>query len=1333
MSKWAVGTTVDPALFANLSVARGKQICVTCPVALRFEKRRVLDWVAYHELIGVDCFILFLDPDAYMENDPEQRLAYQALLGAPNVKLYMANGKERLDSMGHFELPYSLMKGLEVMPSAVRPRFAAYIDVDEFLVLRDAPEHSIRGALTRMLNSFHGRGLYLHRWHYGTNGYDSPPSLKDVPEFGLMTSRRGREALGKLILRLGVGAQLDTMHLLKAPARLQLPDGSGFYAGPSFGAVVGGEKTPRLKRLLMTRQPLSINHYSSGSLKECIHKSNHTGLAGLRGFYKGYRAPSTCFHDHIRVVEAPGQTQHTGQREGSPSNSFVADAALAKYAKATRDNYQRVFGEDRAAVGALARGSFVAENIADFVARGHATAPATSTTAGSGDRSLSPRVFFIGAGSTGTHTLSSIMLRLMPLAGVCHEKCKWNDKPGASKQYVTESEVMRWIPDWSRASESSSWVAASNRHDAAWFTRPGAPRVFMDGGEAADWRFLESAFPDSRWVLQTRPLLPWVTSALGRRCRGAYTYGSRGRLALGPECVDRMRAAVAGLAAHQRGVLEYFGGSHARWQSFATVDLAEDGERCVTDVLRWVTRPSISKDTVSSVRGSGPDASTICAAAAAARPWQNGSGVKLGAVDHNVNERATAEQTLAPCPMAWWQDRLAIRCGDQLSALVNSTKGTTSAMIAVGVSRVRQRQAASRRQASLERSAASYPRPLFDRQNHATVLQIYITSAPTPWWRRDIFNANRRYAEEQLYHYVMHTSMHASMKGLAAPWHRIPYMMDAFNTGTPLVGYLDADVRVINCSVRLELLMAEECRAAELAVSMDNRPIPVGADKTYLHCCLGTCFCLINTGIILARNTPWTNAFLQRVVNNSRCAPYYSERQWEQDCMQLVLQEMGELSTELVQQQGVWGDRTVLSTSGRVCFLPAKVISPWKVEELISSHNKGWAPIDTRSEPKALPLAVHLVDVTRICKNCGSTVGKLTKLLDDQAIMRQSLSTCARQSSHTPGMAITGAISEARADGAASASATKIIQVWMDLSHPERRLPEYIRHSLSRNAEYALEQGYSYSFESKARPDARHRGLHPAWQRFFFLLDTLSSGVEIAAYFDTDVQIINRAIRIEQLVSRCGDRAQLILASGQSLRGLGCCLQTSRPCPCFINTGVTILRNRPWVKNAVQHMLGDQRCANYHQNRQWEQDCLQLWLNASGELPIEHISSFMGMRSDMGNPRSPARALSQSGRVCVLDGRVIAPWRVEYVKRQLPGEPSFSVHLLDEASWQPSWTTERKSDELRHIEGLLYTGRAAGENATNAERPRLTPQRKMAAHPRGRGQRWPSSAHRVSG
>ena len=108
---------------------------------------------------------------------------------------------------------------------------------------------------------------------------------------------------------------------------------------------------------------------------------------------------------------------------------------------------------------------------------------------------------------------------------------------------------------------------------------------------------------------------------------------------------------------------------------------------------------------------------------------------------------------------------------------------------------------------------------------------------------------------------------------------------------------------MINCSVRLELLMAEECRAAELAVSMDSRPIPVGADKTYLHCCLGTCFCLINTGIILARNTPWTNAFLQRVVNNSRCAPYYSERQWEQDCMQLVLQEMGELSTELVQQQ----------------------------------------------------------------------------------------------------------------------------------------------------------------------------------------------------------------------------------------------------------------------------------------------------------------------------------------------------------------------------------------------------------------------------------------------
>ena len=38
-----------------------KNLCMGCPVALDFERDHILSWVAYHHLLGVDCFVLLLD------------------------------------------------------------------------------------------------------------------------------------------------------------------------------------------------------------------------------------------------------------------------------------------------------------------------------------------------------------------------------------------------------------------------------------------------------------------------------------------------------------------------------------------------------------------------------------------------------------------------------------------------------------------------------------------------------------------------------------------------------------------------------------------------------------------------------------------------------------------------------------------------------------------------------------------------------------------------------------------------------------------------------------------------------------------------------------------------------------------------------------------------------------------------------------------------------------------------------------------------------------------------------------------------------------------------
>ena len=40
---------------------RQRQLCIMCPVALDFEHHRLLDWIAYHHLLGADCFVFVLD------------------------------------------------------------------------------------------------------------------------------------------------------------------------------------------------------------------------------------------------------------------------------------------------------------------------------------------------------------------------------------------------------------------------------------------------------------------------------------------------------------------------------------------------------------------------------------------------------------------------------------------------------------------------------------------------------------------------------------------------------------------------------------------------------------------------------------------------------------------------------------------------------------------------------------------------------------------------------------------------------------------------------------------------------------------------------------------------------------------------------------------------------------------------------------------------------------------------------------------------------------------------------------------------------------------------
>ena len=320
--------------YSNLTIARGKHICITCPVALRFEWRRVTDWVAYHSLLGVDCFVLFLDESKLSSDVASSAVALRVLLAAPTVKLFRYDCPDR-HSCNIERQSYALVRGLERMRHRVRPKACMYIDVDEFVAVRALPlGASIHGALVRMANQLlaRGDGVFLHRWQYGTSGYDAPPSLACTPEFGLLTTRRGVDYHGKLLLRVGRGVRLANMHSIEygSNSTIRLADGSRIsprrWSLISEGAV--GHQ----------RQLLSINHFNTGSRQECLDKSRNTGIASS----KTHRRVRYCAEYHVKI----------GRGEAL-KGGFVYDPLLARHAYATRAQYRTVFPNAAASVAAL--------------------------------------------------------------------------------------------------------------------------------------------------------------------------------------------------------------------------------------------------------------------------------------------------------------------------------------------------------------------------------------------------------------------------------------------------------------------------------------------------------------------------------------------------------------------------------------------------------------------------------------------------------------------------------------------------------------------------------------------------------------------------------------------------------------------------------------------------------------------------------------------------------------------------------------------------------------------------------------------------------------------
>jgi len=304
------------------------KICLNTIFALNFEKRRILDWIAYHSLMGVDCFLLFHDNERSDVSDPEVRAVYDELVASPVVTMFQAKS---LSDRGRIA---NTAEWFKFFPAT----YLLVIDVDEFVVI-DTPLGQARDTPPNLFDALENDvrvgekgavGVYLNRWDYGTGGYTAPPSLVNVPEFGQILERWGAQDrvrpeknLGKMILNLRVGFPIflsvhEWNHRSGGP--MLFPNGTAMC----LQECGYSSKTPPLPT---TRQRISLNHYATGSLAECVAK------AQLSKFSREDRG-AECARLH------PGTKEHT---QLAATDGVAVDKSIVRYADATRNRRADLF------------------------------------------------------------------------------------------------------------------------------------------------------------------------------------------------------------------------------------------------------------------------------------------------------------------------------------------------------------------------------------------------------------------------------------------------------------------------------------------------------------------------------------------------------------------------------------------------------------------------------------------------------------------------------------------------------------------------------------------------------------------------------------------------------------------------------------------------------------------------------------------------------------------------------------------------------------------------------------------------------------------------------
>ena len=268
-------------------------------------------------------------------------------------------------------------------------------------------------------------------------------------------------------------------------------------------------------------------------------------------------------------------------------------------------------------------------------------------------------IFVLGPGSTGTNSLTEMILKIAPERRACHGSCY---KRNGCHPSCTIPEHLKWFKQ-------------SKAHNESFFRDTAVGSVFLDSGPMADWRWLAELFPKARWVLATRELYPFLLSRAPFKCWSnearARALGAFAMRKQSERCLEDKKSGVPVLpvpryvkdiADHQRAVLAHFYGH----EYFAVVDLSGEGSAATEAALRWVMRPASAAG--EALKWPLPDSQPEAATG-------NRSTIVKNAHSHPAREVAFIERALAACPQETWSDVIYDRCAALLGEPATAAVG----------------------------------------------------------------------------------------------------------------------------------------------------------------------------------------------------------------------------------------------------------------------------------------------------------------------------------------------------------------------------------------------------------------------------------------------------------------------------------------------------------------------------------------------------------------------------------------------------------------------------------------------------------------------------------